>query len=104
MPIDFKYLGEKLTAAGLSEKAVDQYSKEEVEALCMACANALIPEKGAKFTPPSIKDGELVIPFDADPRFHWWRPCGQSVFETLRELKAPDDVWRKYIDAVNEPF
>ena len=104
MPIDFKYLGEKLTAAGLSGKPVDQYNKEEVEALCLACANALIPEKGARFTPPSIKDGELVIPLDTDPRFHWWRPCGQSVFETLRELKAPDDVWRKYVDAANEPF
>ena len=35
---------------------------------------------------PFIKeDGDLVIPFDSDPRYHWWRG-GQSINETINEL------------------
>lgn len=106
MHIDFATLGQELTAAGLVGKPVDQYNKEEVEKLCLACASAttFIPKKGAKFTEPYIKDGELVIPFDSDPRFHYWKKCGQSIFDTLRELKASDEVWKKYTDESNEPF
>lgn len=105
MRIDFKYLGEKLTAAGLSGKPVDQYSKEEVQTLCVACANSILPDKGAVFTEPYITpEGELVVPFDSDPRFHFWKKCGQSIFDTLRELKASNEVWRKYTENPNEPF
>lgn len=105
MRIDFATLGKELTAAGLVGKPVDQYNKEEVEALCMACSCAIQPDRGAEFTQPYIsKDGELIIPADSDPRFHYWKKCGQSVAETLRELKAPDWVWKKYIDTPNEPF
>ena len=35
--------------------------------------------------------GVLVIPFDSDPRYHWWAG-GQSVLETLRELNASPEV------------
>ena len=105
MRIDFATLGKELTAAGLVGKPVDQYNKEEVEKLCMACSCVIQPETGAKFTEPFITPaGELVIPADSDPRFHYWKKCGQSVFDTLRELKASDEVWKKYTDDPNEPF
>lgn len=105
MLIDYKTLGEELTAAGLVGKPVDQYNRKEVDALCIACARAIMPERGAKFTEPYINDqGELIIPFDSDPRFHYWKKCGQSIFETLRELKAAPEVWKKYTDEPNEPF
>jgi hypothetical protein len=104
MLIDFSTLGQELTAAGLAGKPVDQYTKEEVEVLCISCARAIMPEKGAKFTEPYLDKDELVIPVDSDPRFHYWKKCGQSIFDTLRELKAPDHVWRKYVDTTNEPF
>jgi len=48
------------------------------------------------------KRGELIIPFTADPRFHWWKPSGQSIAETLRELNAPAEVWRRYIGSYTE--
>jgi hypothetical protein len=33
-------------------------------------------------------EGGLVIPFDSPERYHWWKPGGQSVQETLSELGA----------------
>jgi hypothetical protein len=105
MRIDYAFLGKELTEAGLVGKPVDQYNKEEVEKLCIACANSILPDIGAQFTEPSINaEGILVIPFDSDPRFHFWKKCGQSEFETLRELKASDEVWRKYTERPYEPF
>lgn len=35
--------------------------------------------------------GDLVIPFRCDPRFHYWRD-GQSILDTLREIGAPDEL------------
>jgi len=32
----------------------------------------------------------LVIPFDSDPKYHWWK-SGQSVKATIAELKAAQD-------------
>lgn len=39
--------------------------------------------------------GELIIPFDCEPRYRYW-DGGQSLAATLRELNAPPDVWRRY--------
>src|SRR5688572_63201 len=34
-------------------------------------------------------DGSLSIPFDSDPKYHWWKPDGDrlTVAETLHEVK-----------------
>lgn len=53
-------------------------------------------------THPYLTDnGELRIPFTADPRYHWWKG-GQSIAETLAELNAPPDVWRRYVGTYTE--
>lgn len=105
MRIDYAFLGKELTSAGIAGKPVDQYSKEEVEKLCVACANSILPDKGAVFTEPYITpEGELVVPFDSDPRFHFWKKCGQSIFDTLRELNVSDEIWKKYTDKSEAPF
>jgi len=31
--------------------------------------------------------GDLVIPFDSDPRYHWWKPGSLKSWEFLGELK-----------------
>jgi hypothetical protein len=36
--------------------------------------------------------GVLIIPFDSDPRFHWWANNGQTILETLQELKASPEI------------
>jgi hypothetical protein len=103
--IDFQYLGNALASSGLVEKAVSQYSKQEIETLVQACIDALKPEpKTVYVTAPYIdSNGNLRIPFDSDPKYHWWKRCGQSLLETLRELKAPEDVVRKYVRIEDAP-
>jgi predicted glycosyl hydrolase (DUF1957 family) len=45
---------------------------------------------------PYINDhGVLVVPFDSNPLYHWWAG-GQSILETLRELKASQEVIALY--------
>jgi len=41
---------------------------------------------GRRPLPYLDRDGSLIIPFSADPRFHWWAG-GQGVEETEREVK-----------------
>ena len=99
MIIDFQMLGERLTAAGLTGKPVNEYSKQEVEALIEACIDAVLPEKQTEYVAEPYVDtkGRLNIPLNSDPKYWWWKGCGQSVLETLRELKAPDNVVKKYV-------
>ena len=33
-------------------------------------------------------DGTLSIPFDSDPKYHWWKLGGQSVEQTRAEVLA----------------
>ena len=47
------------------------------------------------FMNPHIKDGGLIIPFDSDPKYHWW-VSGQSILKTLGELDATKEVFAKY--------
>ena len=45
---------------------------------------------------PHINErGVLVIPFESERKYHWWAG-GQSIIETLQELKAPPKVIAKY--------
>jgi TubC N-terminal docking domain len=45
---------------------------------------------------------ELIIPFNADPRYRYWAG-GQSIAATLRELRAPPEVWARYTEAPYGP-
>ena len=105
MIIDFQMLGERLTAAGLTGKPVDQYSKKEVEVLVAACIDALQPVQQTEHVAEPYVDanGRLNIPFNSDPKYHFWKRCGQSLLETLRELKAPEEVVRKYVKIEEAP-
>ncbi|MFW5908021.1 MAG: hypothetical protein ACOCR8_00145 [Desulfosalsimonas sp.] len=103
--IDFQTLGKALSSAGLAEKPVNQYSKQEVETLVQACLDSLRPDKDPEFKQPYIdQQGELHIPFDSDPKYWWWAPCGQSLFATLRELGASEETFRKYVTQEDIPF
>ena len=44
---------------------------------------------------PYIKDNELIIPVDSEPKYHYWKG-GQSIIATLGELDAPAHVFKKY--------
>jgi hypothetical protein len=36
--------------------------------------------------------GDLVIPFDAPAKFHWWKMGGQSLAQTRYEIKKPEPI------------
>lgn len=58
---------------------------------------ALLELVRPRFCEPYITDlGELRIPFNSHPRYHWWNG-GQSIVTTLVELDAPSDIWRLYV-------
>ena len=98
MIVDFQKLGEKLRVNGLTGKAINQYSKDEMEILIKSILESVRPSRDGPFRKPYINEyGELIIPFDSDPKYHWWRDVGQSIAVTLRELQAPEEVWREYI-------
>ena len=48
-------------------------------------------------TPCIHHTGDLIIPFNADQKFHFWNG-GQHLTETLMELNAPEDVWGKHTE------
>jgi hypothetical protein len=56
---------------------------------------ALLMMLGTPSCPPSLKNGILTIPFNADPKYHWWRG-GQSLTDTLVELGADLEVIENY--------
>lgn len=41
-------------------------------------------------------DGSLSIPFDSPERYHWWKDGGQSVEETLKEVKERSECRDEY--------
>ncbi len=79
--------------APLSEDLQEQLRQRKAEIV------ALLEEKAR---PHLTSAGELIIPFNSDPRYHWWKPGGQSVAQTLAELNAPPEVWRYYVGAYTE--
>ncbi|MFQ5801422.1 MAG: hypothetical protein ACE5JQ_00825 [Candidatus Methylomirabilales bacterium] len=65
------------------------------------------PPEGEEAPGPPAKpfltpSGILVIPFEADSRYHWWAG-GQSIAETLRELEAPAEVVNRYSPSLPRP-
>lgn len=47
-------------------------------------------------TKPYINDAdELILPFESDPKYFWWNE-GQSIIDTLNELKAPEEIIKRY--------
>lgn len=51
----------------------------------------LLEAEQVKTKPYLDAEGDLVIPWNSDPKYHWWNG-GQSISETLRELKQKENV------------
>lgn len=66
MEINFQLLGDQLFKAGLTDKPVNKYNKDEVEFLVSAVVYAAFPEKKRL---PDIVDDELHIPYYEG--FYW---------------------------------
>lgn len=40
--------------------------------------------------------GSLVIPFDSNPQYHYWKQGGQALTKTLEQLNASEEIIKKY--------
>lgn len=52
-------------------------------------------KKSSEQPVPHIKNGTLIIPWNSDPKYHWWNN-GQPIEKTLNELNAPEEVKKRY--------
>jgi hypothetical protein len=52
-----------------------------------------MPPKDSPYIDPT---GTIIIPFAADPKYHYWNG-GLPLTETLLELNVTESVWGKYI-------
>ena len=50
-----------------------------------------------KTAPYIHSTGDIVIPFSADQKYHFWNG-GQHLSDTLIELNAPEDLWAKHTE------
>ena len=64
----------------------------ELEAIELAERLAYEQREG----PAVIVDGILRIPMHGEFRYRWWKPEGQSIYETLAELGAPLSLWKSH--------
>lgn len=48
-------------------------------------------------TPYLDERGTLITPNDSDPKYHYWKG-GQSVVTTLKEINAPLEVIRRFVN------
>ncbi|HOC61095.1 MAG TPA: hypothetical protein PKN70_14155 [Smithellaceae bacterium] len=43
------------------------------------------------------KTGNIVVPFNADPKYHFWNG-GQSLAKTLMEINVTEKIWNKHFE------
>ncbi|MFH1080762.1 MAG: hypothetical protein V1766_10995, partial [Pseudomonadota bacterium] len=61
-------------------------------------SNDSVSTKAGQLHSPCIdQTGAIIIPFNADPKYHYWNG-GQSLADTLMELNAPENVWRNHTE------
>lgn len=41
--------------------------------------------------------GNVVVPFNADPKYHFWNG-GQSLAATLAEINVTESIWKKHTE------
>ena len=75
--------------APLPEELQEELRRHKAEVLAL-----LIQGQNQPYLTPA---GELIVPFDAAPRYRWWAG-GQSIRATLRELGAPPEVLARYVE------
>ena len=48
-------------------------------------------------TPYLDHSGNVIVPFNADPKYHFWNG-GQSLAATLLEINATEKIWNKHVE------
>lgn len=79
--------GEKIRVEYAGQGEPPEEAKALLDALRERKGEVIAYLKDAMPKPFLEPDGDLVIPFGSDSRYHWWNG-GQSVKDTIEELKA----------------
>jgi hypothetical protein len=75
-------------------EGIKELKKGQVIKLPEQSAKQLI--EAGKIKPLPYLDREtLTIPSDSPQKYHWWNR-GQSVLDTLKELKASEEITKRY--------
>lgn len=106
--INLADLAARLDAAGVINKSFMECTKDEiikvVEAVISCPDSGEVPADG--WTKPyfhNFGDGpRLVVGFSSHPKYHWWKPIGDSLSTILVDLEAPYEVAREYLQGLTE--
>jgi hypothetical protein len=90
---DLSKIGQHLTENDLWDLRFSDFDQQTIEGLCLAVAESMT---GGHVAPYINERQELIIPFNTHPIFKWWTPGGQPVRETLKQLNAPPELFRRY--------
>lgn len=97
--IDKKKIGAWFDKRNLWSKPFNAWTEEEFNELVTVIFNSpnhSIPSQG--WAQPYINQaGELIIPMDSHPRYHWWTSNGQSILNTLKELGASQEIISRHV-------
>lgn len=78
----------------LDRLKINEKTKQEENQVINVTNTPLASNKNDK--PWIDQKGNLIIPFDSNPKYHYWAG-GQSLKETLDELNAPPEVYARYV-------
>lgn len=105
--IDLKKVGDWFTKNNLWATPFNQFSEKQMKELVTVVLSSpgMAVPSGGWVKPFLNQAGELIIPPEAHPKYRYWLPDGQSIFETLKEIGAPESVIARYV-AIEEgaPF
>lgn len=97
--VDKRKIGEWFTKNNLWGTAFNQFSEKQIDDLIIVILSSpgyQVPPGG--WVKPFINQaGELIIPPEAHPKYRYWLADSQSIFETLKEIGAPEEVVRRYV-------
>jgi hypothetical protein len=95
-PYNLQELAAWLNKTGLMQKSFSDMNRAEINDFCEQVH--LSTEVPPDYTPPYINDnGDLIIPCHVPGKYKWWKG-GQSIKETLKEIGAPEEIKRRYLD------
>lgn len=87
--ISLKSLAHKVLQGNVKGNSLETEKKIDGNFI-QADGNPLETKKTQKPLPYVTDYGSLVIPWNSHPRYHYWKPGGQSLCETLKELGRCD--------------
>lgn len=74
--------------ADMARKVLREIEEAKDSSPCQSIQSE--PGPGSHERPYLDSEGDLVIPFSSDPRYHWWAK-GQGIEETMKEISKGNE-------------